>query len=60
MAVIYDGSAKALPYGGIYGRAMPRPMGEVAAHECADDGEGTITSYSTSTAFSHFQSAHFQ
>ena len=26
-AVTYDGSAKALPYGGIYGRAMPRPSG---------------------------------
>ena len=51
MAIIYDGSAKALPYGGIYGRTMPRPMGEVAAHECDDDGEGIITPYATATRF---------
>jgi len=49
MAIIYDGSAKALPYGGIYGRAMPRPMGEVSAHECADDGEGIIPPYGMAT-----------
>jgi len=51
MAVIYDGSAKALPYGGIYGRAMPRPMGEVSAHECADDGEGIFSPYATAVTF---------
>ena len=51
MAIIYDGSAKALPYGGIYGRTMPRPMGEVAAHECVDDGEGIFTPYATAITF---------
>ncbi|MBQ8524676.1 MAG: hypothetical protein IJ457_08650 [Clostridia bacterium] len=41
-AVIYDGSVKALPYGGIYGRAMPRPSGRGGG---AADGEGIFPPY---------------
>ena len=37
----------------------PRPMGEVSAHECADDGAGIITPYATASRVSSSPSHTF-